>query len=274
MQESAEREEGRRLIRAAFEQARRKGKPDWNAMTIAVLKNRLITEAGGSFDERKFGAKSMADFVGRFPDVVRVDFDRTYPVVTLLETKEGPDNSIAQKGTGRLRPDLWRAVFDYSSGRPYVWDRGTGRAVMAADKSDGPALPTITDGELDQWRSLFAESARVDLSVHEKQQLDRWRDQRLPTALLPPSLRPQWNKRLTTNAIQRLERWFLEHELAAPPDFVAYEFLPTAESPEAIALRRFAQSAIAKMTLAELRLLQLPMTASARVAPVGDPKPR
>lgn len=62
----------RALIEQAFEDARRTGRPDWHTMTIAVLKNRILTR-NRSFQERDYGARTIAGFVRRYPDLLLLD---------------------------------------------------------------------------------------------------------------------------------------------------------------------------------------------------------
>ncbi len=49
----------RALILAAFKQARAKGKPDWEVMTTAVLKNRILQLTGLSFNPNDYGASTL-----------------------------------------------------------------------------------------------------------------------------------------------------------------------------------------------------------------------
>src|SRR5271157_2021777 len=111
------------LIERAFGLARQSGKPDWWAMTIPVLKNRLLLLTNKTFKEADFGATSFRDFLNKIPDTVRVD-DNSPPGFVILRSAapERHERSSQSAFRGeRIRPDLWRAVLDYSSGRKYVW---------------------------------------------------------------------------------------------------------------------------------------------------------
>lgn len=54
----------RDLLKDAFEAARTSGRSTWWEMTAAVLKNRLLQLARGSFDESQFGAGRFLDLLG------------------------------------------------------------------------------------------------------------------------------------------------------------------------------------------------------------------
>lgn len=65
--------DARDLLVAAFESARATGKRDWNTMTAAVLKNRVLQLTSRSFDEAALGFKNFTDLLDAMPDVVEVD---------------------------------------------------------------------------------------------------------------------------------------------------------------------------------------------------------
>ena len=62
-------QEAQQLIVSAYERARSSGKLDWNKMTMAVLKNRLLDLTQGAFDETTYGATSFTDFVLHNADI-------------------------------------------------------------------------------------------------------------------------------------------------------------------------------------------------------------
>src|SRR5262249_7211649 len=140
----------------AFEQARSSGKPDWFRMTIAVLKNRLLTLTNREFHESHYGVHTMRDFVGLARDTVNIDSSTYPPIVTLLsaETEQIEKRPVTKS---RVRPDLWRAVLDYSHGYTFVWDTDTKSAREALPADAFPVLPTISENELRSWRTSFAE---------------------------------------------------------------------------------------------------------------------
>src|SRR5262245_29507279 len=109
------------LVRRAFDRARSSGKEDWHRMTVPVLKNRLLLVTEGTFRESDFGAVSFRDFLKRLPGgVVPLDESQN-PAVVQLVTDEIPHRGEHRPFFPRIRPDLWRAVLDYSSGRRYSW---------------------------------------------------------------------------------------------------------------------------------------------------------
>jgi hypothetical protein len=233
-------------------------------MTVAVLKNRLKTETHGAFNERTYGARNIAEFVRAFPDLVKVDFDRPYPLVTLLESAVATNSDTTEPGTDRLRPDLWRALFDYRSGETFVLDASRGLAVPEGEGLVGARLPTLSEAELDAWRETFAASERARLEGFVREQLDEWQRARLPTRALPVALRPLWNRFMTQKALERLRAWFEDHGLPIPEDLTA-KAKPLGKSLEEDYLRRFVQACVARMSLDELRSLHLPAAVAARV---------
>lgn len=62
------------LIRAAFEthRAKRKSKPGWSRMLVAVFKNRLLDLSGQRFDEASYGVRHIRDFVALYPSLVHL----------------------------------------------------------------------------------------------------------------------------------------------------------------------------------------------------------
>jgi len=89
--------EGTDLILAAFAQARTSGREDWRQMTVAVLKNRILSLTNRTFDERRWGAASFREFVDQFDDVVSPDTSTRPPIVELI----GPDpHALLQDSVG------------------------------------------------------------------------------------------------------------------------------------------------------------------------------
>jgi hypothetical protein len=69
-------QEGEELLMGAFEQARASGHPQWRQLRSAVLKNRLLSATGRTFDEARWGVEKFAEFLALFPDIVSVDSPR------------------------------------------------------------------------------------------------------------------------------------------------------------------------------------------------------
>ena len=94
-------------------------------MTTAVLKNRLLDLTGRAFDEAAYGATSFMDFVLRNKETLAVDHSTVPPLVELrnaASSRQPSDEAVDVKAPHRIRPDLWKAALDYSSGTRYVWD--------------------------------------------------------------------------------------------------------------------------------------------------------
>ncbi|MFY9821522.1 MAG: hypothetical protein WAM82_09070 [Thermoanaerobaculia bacterium] len=133
-------------------------------MTIAVLKNRLLTLTGGQFKETEFGAQTMRDFVKLASDIVRLDDTGHFPVAVLLEG-ELTDLLRESPPLLRVRADLWRAIVDYSHHSTFVWDPDRNRARVKLVTDDLPVLPTLTENEMRGWRRSFAEKHSVGLDA-------------------------------------------------------------------------------------------------------------
>ena len=250
-------EEGKQLIIQAFRQARDSGKPDWYRMTTAVLKNRLLAITNRNFSESNYGASSFADFVSRFSDVLEIDKVK-FPAVVELKTEERTQLSSGSvsgpSGNIRIKRELWRAVFDRSSGNTYYWLADIGVVGTSPTGGNCPVVPTI-DAETDrQWRQSFVESLpSIPAEASE------WARYLLPLSRLPQNLKYEWNRTLTKHVYERLSRWFEDQGLDPPPDFVV-EVKPRQDSrsTELDALRRLIQRVVQEMTEEELSRLSLP----------------
>jgi hypothetical protein len=253
------------LVRAAFAAARKSGKPDWDRMTTAVLKNRLLDLSAGSFKEQDHGARSILEFAKSLPELLVVDIEAFPPVVHLKESAS-PPTAPAAGPKAQIRPDLWRAILDYRSGLKYVWDSATSSALPAESEADNRlALPTITEAQFREWRREFVEQVRSsnqqDTALIEK--LEGWAEKNLPTHLLPPPLRGKWNGVLKGHVQQCLDSWFATNQLEKVPAVVAPTQAP--EPVEKVQLRRTVQAVIDVMSESELGKLNLPASAIARL---------
>jgi hypothetical protein len=244
----------RELVTAAYEGARQAGKPDWHRMTSAVLKNRLLQLTGGEFREADYGAKSFSDFLALLTDLLDIDKGAFPPLVTL---KEVPDTLPPAARVGRVRPDLWYGIMDYSSGAIYVWDEAASRA-RQGDKDEGRVLPTLSKAELSEWRKAFAGSMQSGVPDEERDQLQRWMDQGLTTRDLPARLQPRWNEFIKERALERLHGWFANEGIQPPDDLIIRGERQDQQAAEVAALRRAVIDAVNGMTLAELRALPIP----------------
>jgi len=234
------------LINTAFRVARDRGKPDWPRMTIAVLKNRLLQLSRNSFNERSYGATSMRELLLRFPTLVTL---RDGQVELVSAANEAAAESSPSPVRRRVRPDLWRAIVDYSSGQRYTWDAEQGLA-RPAQEADEIFLPTISQTEMQAWRGEFT-------ALHgSTPALLRWRDDGLGSDALPGALKGEWNGFVKTRVAERLEAWFRDRGEAPPKVLEA----PPATAPPVSRverLRRLVLDCVAVMTEDELTELRL-----------------
>jgi hypothetical protein len=142
------------LVEQAFEHARRSGKPDRWVMAIPVLKNRMLQLTGRKFREADYGAKSFREFLRNFAEIQETPLPGQ---VTLRSaaTAESPSNET-KSSQPDIRPDLWEAVLDFSSGSRYIWDVAQGRTRVAREDEQTLLLPTITARDPTQkgWHAL------------------------------------------------------------------------------------------------------------------------
>lgn len=251
------------LILAAFGRAREKGKTDWAEMTTAVLKNRLRIETDGDFDEESYGAGRFLDLVEALPDLLSVDRSTQPPRVRLLRGMDGVETgALPTTSQLRLRPDLWDAVFDYTSGQSYVW-RDDSAVITSDPESTDLILPTVSRQQLQDWRSEFA------ADHGDTEELQEWVGKQLGTSGLPAALRPQWNDTLKRRARLRLEEWFRDQGVQAPTDLMVPAADRTAAGrraeTEVDALRRYLQRCVSAMTVEELRTISIPVTVATRL---------
>lgn len=254
------------LIRRAFAIARDSGRPEWNRMSMAVLKNRLLDMTGRTFDQALYGASTFGDLVSTMPDLVSIDRTVTPPYVELVGIK------IAARGTRssyRVRDDLWRATIDYRSGDDYVWDDETQAARKADENFDAESLlPTLTEDEMNALRTEFAGrfGENLDAETDEPNEMAHWVQRGLATRFLPPRLQPEWNQFVVSNIADRLRTWFARRRISLPDDFMyAPSPIAPAEASRGENLRRFIIDVIRAMSQDELDRIQLPASAIARV---------
>jgi hypothetical protein len=246
------------LVLRAFEAAREKGKIDWQRMTTAVLKNRLLQFTNQTFDEAKFGYQSFGEFVNSLSDILEIEAATFPPTVRLRES--GATDVVAEEvdTQKRVRPDLWRAVLDYASGLTYVWDASKGEAGPGAV---GPGLipvPTVTKGDLDVWRTEFAKRhANGIVEVTEREALERWRTLGLSTASLPRQLIGAWNRELKSRVHDRIQEWAQREGIDLPRSILAGPKRDPARE-ELEQLRALVVACVQAMSKEELNELRLP----------------
>lgn len=260
------------LLRAAFDAARTAGKVEWRRMTTAVLKNRLLQMTARRFDEKTLGYSSMAELLAQFPDLVQLDHT-TRPTTVEFVAEEPLDQTtrIESEATtnlrGRVRPDLWTALLDYSAGHDWVWDAAIGRAREAEPgDDDGRVLPTIDRDELADLRSRFAGEVANGLDADDTDRVERWAARGLGTTALPVSLQGSWNEKLKTTVLERLAQWFDLKGLTLPGDLVSAAAARASREidDELTRLRTLVIDCVQSMTFSELAALDLPAGAVLR----------
>ena len=249
------------LIERAFAQAKKSGKSDWWVMTIPVLKNRLLQLTGQTFKESDYGASTFREFLHNNDDLLQVD-SSSLPGIVTLKSSEGISTASDSRVPRRqsIRPDLWRAVLDYSSGSRYLWDTATSTASVAPDGSNGPFLPTISPDVMRQWKEEFLSS--VSGQDSESERLKTWQEQSLPTAALPGPLRLPWNRFLKRKVEETIKGWFEEQKIAAPR--IADQESSNPADDETESLREFVIACVRQMSKEELERLSLPSKAALR----------
>lgn len=247
------------LIIAAFRAARDRGKPDWERMTLAVLKNRMVQLSRRGFDERRHGVATFRELIQQYSEIVRLDGHVAELVVGELPPRQpaAPESKQA-----RIRPDLWRAVMDYTSGKSFVWDAVQGQAREAAPGETDNQLPTISAKELGEWRDAFVATQALT------PQLVRWRDDAHATKELPRGLRGEWNGFVKRRVESRLRSWFDTRGLELPA--IADEPAPEGVVRSSIdELRALVAGCVSVMTAEELAEIRLPPSVVLRARQKG-----
>ena len=248
------------LIRLAFDNAKRSGRPNWYRMHVSVLKNRILQLTAREFQESDHGALTFMEFVRNHSDILDLDENQWPPTVTLKGANEESE-SASESGRTQVRRDLWKAVMDFAGGRQYVWDNDECVARLASGSADdGPAMPTITMEQFTKWKKAFAET--VD-DTEQDDQFKEWVEKLRPTILLVTRVRHRWNDYLKKEVVKHLRDWFQEQKLPPPPDLVATRE-ETARSPDD-ELRRRLIACVRSMTKDELERVQIPSSALLRL---------
>lgn len=265
-------DEAKDLIMKAFQQAHESGKSDWASMAIPVLKNRLLQASGQSFKEKEYGSPNIWHFVTQFPDVLRVSGARPYervqlidPSVIDLELLTTPA-ALDMAGRGRIRPDLWRALFDYSSENTYVWDESIGRARVARDGDSSPLIiPTLTNKDLETQRQEFVQTLASN-SENDRERLQGWVHGSGATVALPRAYRTLWNAHLKGHAANHLRAFFIQHNLTVPADLLTPVSTDSEPEPYAEKMRTIAHRYIDAMTSEELGRLSFELAVTTRIS--------
>lgn len=219
-------EQARELILAAFEDARASGNDNWQRMTAAVLKNRLLGITRREFKESAYGVTSLSDFVRLFPDILELDESSSQKVVllksvdSLPQSAEAPPVGTAQVGL-MIRPDIWQAIVDYRSGDRYVWDPA--QKIARTEQKEGEDLssvPTLTEAEVQKWREDFAEQVDGEITSADRTRVTQWIQKRYSTKYLPAQLQYRWNGYMREHISIRMEEFFRGISESVPEDLI------------------------------------------------------
>lgn len=288
--QDAQLDEFRALVRTAFERAQASGKPDWQEMTTAVLKNRLLNITEREFSENRYGSPSFIHLVRRVPDlldiigelppyrlklktsVAKADADQGTPSEAQEVFVIKPEYAALPEGEWRrvrIRDDLWRATIDYGSGDVYVLDPNTGymRPREASD-SGLPEAPTATRDDVSAWRHEFVESIAPSLRAEFADELGTWADHGGRQTDLPRPVRGRWVEFMKRKVSSRLNKWFEAQGVPPPSDMLIASEAGGAPSVRAIdevvrtrQLRDLIIRAVQRMTYDELNEISLPASA-------------
>ena len=161
----------------------------------------------------------------------------------------------------QVRPDLWRAVMDFSGDVRYVWDNDEGVAKLASERTEGePTMPTITVEQFATWKKAFADS--VD-DAERDERFNGWVENLRPANFLSARVRHRWNDYLKKEVENHLRAWFQEQNLPLPPDLLeTWEGSVRSSSDE---LRRRLIACVRSMSKDELERVQIPSSALLRL---------
>lgn len=252
-------DDSRNLIRLAFEQAKNSGRPHWYRMDVGVLKNRILLLTNRGFRESDYGALTFLEFVRSHRDVLELDETPWPPAVTLKGVHQ--DRPASEPARTRVRPDLWRAVMDFSRDTPYVWDNDECVAKLADDSAaDGLVMPTITAEQFTQWKKSFADGVE---DSGQDARFNDWVEHLRPAIFLSPHLRHRWYDHLKKEVENQLIAWFQRQNLPLPADLIEplHGVVPAPDEE----LRRRLIACVRSMTIDELERVQIPSSALLRL---------
>jgi len=169
----------------------------------------------------------------------------------------------------RVRPDLWRAVLDFSRGYDYLWDLDLKVARSVARAEPGLRLPTLNRDGFREWQAEFASQQAEGLqdALNEPTQVREWVEHGLGTRALPSRLQRPWNEFLKAQVIESLRAWFGTNQIDEPPDMITEtrRTRPDVKDTDHVdALRRTALECVQVMNETELSELRLPIAAVLR----------
>jgi hypothetical protein len=262
--------EGAKLILTAFRIARDSGRRDWNRMTDAVLKNRILGATGRAFDESSFGARTFREFLQRYGELITIDTTTRPPTVALKDPNAflATQTASVEDSRTRVRRDLWMAVLDFSSGLVYVLDDEIAVGIPSEtydNAAHGPRMPTIDADTLGAWRTAFVgehTDRRTPDDVRDR--LGGWsEDGTRGDWMVPQPLRRAWNAELKLRVVETLTTWFSENGLPMPDNALETRSAG-GDTGYVEQLRALAVRVVRAMTQAELEELRLPAAALLR----------
>ncbi len=187
----------RNLITAAFDIARAKGKADWQRMSIAVLKNRLLDLTDRDFRELDYGAGNFFEFLDALSEIIRIDQSTFPPTVELITpTEPAPERALPEAvqigpdaigvpdsifDGSKIRSDLWAAVVDWDEDASYFWDSKR-QHVCKGPRTEGDvrAIPRIIKSQALAMRTSFMEAQAQKLAPSDKAKVEAWSMMKLP----------------------------------------------------------------------------------------------
>lgn len=253
-------------VRAAFEAAKASGRPGWDAMSSAVLKNRLLQASGGSFHEADWGAETFGGLLmsGQLDEILEVDATVRPMVVRLRDADPEPASASASAsaepgssiGVAQvIRGDLWRALL--AARGPRFWSPARGAVVDTAE-SGAVLLPAVTSDATRAWREEYV----AGLPERDRDALAQWVTDGSPD-LLPRGRRGPWFAALKARVHAILLEFFEAQSLPPPEDLLVDK--AHVQEPEVVLLRRLVTKVVGQMTLSELQAVPLPAQAVARM---------
>lgn len=250
----------RELVLDAFKAAAQQGKPNWATMRGTVLKNRLLDLTGRSFSEADYGVTKFSELVELLSDILQADHTIRPFVVELLDPHRAQvgSSAIAPQASW-IRPDLWKAVVDYSSPGTRYWDP-TSSTVADEAGGDNAALPSLDKEILGEWRREFEDMHRDNLNDAERLQVAAWSSNALGASALPPRLIGDWNAMMRNRVEQRLLDFFEANGMKPPSDLLGHA--PRRQSPRS--LRSFVLRCVELMSDQELQEISVPARIAVR----------
>lgn len=287
-------DEFRALVRAAFERALDSGRPDWQEMTAAVLKNRLLDMTNRQFSESRYGVSSFIRLVRLVPDLLEIVDDKPPVQLRINASVFGqsvprePSNRLRTSSTAgdyvtptdadwqkvRVRQDLWRAAIDYRSASVYVIDSHTGIARrQGKDDSELPVVPTISAEIVDSWRRQFIESLAEPSKGEYVGEMEAWASRRGRQSDLPHPVRGLWAEFMKRKVVGILLDWYRSNGIPVPSDMLSTPQKQSARPSGAVdevvrtqQLRELIIRAIRAMSYEELVKISLPASVLLRAS--------